>query len=421
MIAHRFGARSHLAPAFLNAPTSSFFLVSTLMTGVLSAAQRWRSAVMHWNWSSRFGWEAPASFLWLTRREKPRVLRSRATVRAQMSIPSAPSSAAILAVVRRVHFSPLSGSPAVSCFIRASRRARTSGVFFRRLPPAARAAHPVDLDVVRDELSSSRRDRGGVDAEQGRDAPVAAPAGLERFEAGEQTPLAFVEQAGEQHDGGAQLGGHQLGIGQGPYESGCGQQQAPGPELPRLLRAVGRAVEELAGELVPRQAAVADELAQRVLGADMEQVVELLAEMPRLCLVDERLGGGDQGAGAGEPDVAERPQSTFVEVDELVEGVVAAAMGVAGAGGEVLELAERGAPGTGSERRHDLGQRADGLLAEEGDDRVGGELGWSHCGTITVFDSRNGATMRRWAPPEDPETRPFLLTARQEILPEGRV
>ena len=29
---------------------------------------------MHWNWSSRFGWEAPASFLWLTRSEKPKAL-----------------------------------------------------------------------------------------------------------------------------------------------------------------------------------------------------------------------------------------------------------------------------------------------------------------------------------------------------------
>ena len=39
----------------------------------------------------------------------------------------------------------------------------------------------------------------------------------------------------------------------------------------RLLRAVGRAVEELTGELVPRQPSVADELAQSVLGAYVEQ------------------------------------------------------------------------------------------------------------------------------------------------------
>ena len=59
----------HLAPGLRNAPTSSFFFVSTLMTGTLSAAQRSRSSVMCRNWSSRLGWEAPASFLWLTRSE----------------------------------------------------------------------------------------------------------------------------------------------------------------------------------------------------------------------------------------------------------------------------------------------------------------------------------------------------------------
>ena len=108
-----------------------------------------------------------------------------------------------------------------------------------------------------------------------------------------------------------------------------------------LLRVVGRAVEELAGELVPRQPPVADELAQGVLGADTEPVVQLVDEVSGFRVVDERLGGCDEGAGAGEADAGERPQAVFVEVGELVEGVVAAAMGVAGAGVEVPELAER--------------------------------------------------------------------------------
>ena len=73
----RSGLWSHLAPGLRNAPTSSFFLISTLMTGTLSAAQRSRSSVMCWNCSSRFGCEAPARFLWLTRSENPIFLRSR--------------------------------------------------------------------------------------------------------------------------------------------------------------------------------------------------------------------------------------------------------------------------------------------------------------------------------------------------------
>ena len=106
-----------------------------------------------------------------------------------------------------------------------------------------------------------------------------APPALERFESGEQPALALVEEAGEQHDGGAQLLGHQVGVGQGPPESGRGHQQPSGAELMGLLRVVGRAVEELAGELVPRQPPVADELAQGVLGADTEPVVQLVDEV----------------------------------------------------------------------------------------------------------------------------------------------
>ena len=256
--------------------------------------------------------------------------------------------------------------------------------FFRRCSSAARAPHPVDLDIATDELPPADGDGRRVDAEEGGDAPVAAPPALERFESGEQPALALVEEAGEQHDGGAQLVGHQVGVGQGPPESGRGHQQPSGAELMRLLRVVGGAVEELAGELVPRQPAVADELAQGVLGADTEPVVELVDEVSGFRVVDKRLGGCDEGAGAGEADAGERPQAVFVEVGELVERVVAAAMGIAGAGVEVPELAERGAPAdAGTEGGHHIGQGGDGLLSEQGDDGVDGELGWSHCGTIT--------------------------------------
>ena len=154
-----------------------------------------------------------------------------------------------------------------------------------------------------------------------------------------------------------------------------------------LLRGVGRTVEELAGELVPRQPPVAGELAQRVLGADVEPVVQLVDEVPGLGVLDERLGRCDEGAGAGEADAGfEGPEAALVEIGEFVEGVVAAAMGVAGAGVEVLELAERGAPAdAGAERDQYVGQRGDGLLAEQGEDGVGGELGcvsfWHHCGS----------------------------------------
>ena len=289
-------------------------------------------------------------------------------------------------------------------------RAMTSGVFFRRFSSAARAAHPVDLDVVFDELPSAGGDGGRVDAEEGSDAPVAAPPALERFESGEQPPLAFVEEAGEQHDGGAQLFGHEVGVGQGPYESGRGDPQASGAQLARSVCGVGGTVEELAGELVPRQASVADELAQGVLGADAEQVVQLVDEVSGVGVIDECLGGCDESSGPGEADVAERPQAAFVEVGELVESVVAAAVGVAGAGVEVFELAERGAPADAwAEGGHHVCQGGDGLLAEQGDDGVGGELDGSHCGTITDIRFRNGATILGLLAPQN--RRPLLVRA----------
>ena len=257
--------------------------------------------------------------------------------------------------------------------------------FFRRCSSAARAPHPVDLDIALDELPAAGGDRGGVDADEGGDAPVAAPPALERFESGEQPALALVEEAGEQHDGGAQLLGHHVGVGQGPPESGRGHQQPSGAELMGLLRVVGRAVEELAGELVPRQPPVGDELAQGVLGADTEPVVELVDEVSGFRVVDERLGGCDEGAGAGEADAGERPQAVFVEVGELVEGVVAAAMGVAGAGVEVPELAERGAPAdSGTEGGHHVGQGSATVCCRSRATTVSAE-NWVGliCGTIT--------------------------------------
>ena len=202
-------------------------------------------------------------------------------------------------------------------------------------------------------------------------------------------------------------------------ESGRGQQQASGAHLVRLLRSFGRAVEELAGELVPCQPRVSDELAQRVLGADTEQIVQLVGEVSGFGVIDERFGGCDQGAGAGEADSGEGPQAALVEVGELVEGVVAAAMRVAGAGVDILELAERGAPaGAGAERRHDLGQRGDGLVAEQGDDRVGGELGWSHYGTIAGSHFRIDAITRTRRTSQNSENlRPGGTGRRSRELP----
>ena len=144
---------------------------------------------------------------------------------------------------------------------------------------------------------------------------------------------------------------------------------------------------------MPRQPPVADELAQGVLGADTEEVSSSSTKCPASAWLTNASAVATRVPGAGEADASERPQAVFVEVGEHGKRIVAAAMGVAGSGVEVLELAERGAPAdSGAERGHHVGQGGDGLLTEQGDDGVGGELGWSHCGTITALIFRNGAT-----------------------------
>ena len=131
------------------------------------------------------------------------------------------------------------------------------------------------------------------------------------------------------------------------------------------------------------QFAFLDELAQDILSADVKQVVQLLTELSCWRIADQRCGGGEQGAGGREPHGAERPQPVLIEVDEFLKGVVAAPMGVAGAVGEFLELAKRGASGARTERRHYLGQRGDGVPVKQVDERGGGVQGRSHNGTIT--------------------------------------
>ena len=152
---------------------------------------------------------------------------------------------------------------------------------------------------------------------------------------------------------------HEVGIRHRSDQPGGGQQGAPGAQLLRLAGAVGGAIQKLAGNFLAGQLALLDELAQGILGADVKQVVQLLAELSRWRIADQRCGGGEQGAGGREPHGAERPQPVLIEVDEFLKGVIAAPMGVAGAVREFLEL------------------------AKQVDERGGGVLGRSHCGTIT--------------------------------------
>ena len=68
--------------------------------------------------------------------------------------------------------------------------------------------------------------------------------------------------------------------------------------------------------------------AQRVLGADVQEGVEFLHNRAETSGLDPGGGRRQECAGAGEPDLLVRPQTQFVELRHLVEGVVAATVGV---------------------------------------------------------------------------------------------
>jgi hypothetical protein len=69
----------------------------------------------------------------------------------------------------------------------------------------------------------------------------------------------------------------------------------------------------------------------------MQSIIQFADEIAGGRAVDEGFGGVDQGAEAGEPDGIMRPQAVLVEASNLVEGIEAAAMGVAGS---IVELSE---------------------------------------------------------------------------------
>src|SRR5674476_1163924 len=104
-------AGCHSLPPFLYGPTSSFFLVSTLITGspAVRCCPAWS---LRWeNWASRSGCCPPSIVLALPCRLKPCSCSSRATVSAPTRCPAEVSSPASLRVDSVVQHSEDSGSP----------------------------------------------------------------------------------------------------------------------------------------------------------------------------------------------------------------------------------------------------------------------------------------------------------------------
>src|ERR1039457_1096752 len=214
-----------------------------------------------------------------------------------------------------------------------------------------------------------------IQAEEfGQDA-IAAMSQLDRFQASEQATLLFVEQAVEKQDSRFEFFGRYLKSGSIGYQRNR-LGGLPGTELVPRLPAIGGSVQETAGYLRAAQTFGAHPIVEGGLECGMGYVGQFIGEPTARGMIDEGLNGGDESAGAGKPNCIVRPQAGVVETGSFAEGVIAAAMSIAGQVIQQLELAKDGRVGTGAESGFQLGQRGDFVAQEMLADGVGveGEL-----------------------------------------------
>ena len=189
--------------------------------------------------------------------------------------------------------------------------------------------------------------------------------------------MLLIEQAVEKQDGCFWFIGRYL-------ESGSiGQQRnrlggLPGAELIASLPAISGGVKEAAGHLGAAQTLGAHEIVEGILDLSMENIRQFIGEPAARGLIDEGLDGGDEGAVTGKPDGIVGPQADVVEAGGFAEGIVAAAMGIAGEVIQELEFSKDGEVSAGAESSFELGQSGDFVAQEMLAESLGFEGEWTH-------------------------------------------
>ena len=233
-----------------------------------------------------------------------------------------------------------------------------SGVFFRGGTATARPACPAGDHILIQQLSAAAGDGVRIQAQEVAQQGVAAVPQADRFQAGEQAALLFVEQSMEQQDGGLEFVGRDLqGVGANGKWNRLGT--AARQDLVAPNGGIDGGVEELATACGSAQALLLHQQAQRLLDSGLEEV----SQLPSVVAVgggqDEGFHRGYQGAVAREPDPFVRPQSASIKAGDLDQSVEASAMGVAGEITELLEFAEYGEIGGGAEHAFEFRQIGD--------------------------------------------------------------
>jgi hypothetical protein len=119
--------------------------------------------------------------------------------------PKSPSAIAIFSVVRRDHFSPVMGSPAVPYSSKNSINTPMSAVFFDRFAPAAGTTGASRGHILIEQLLAPAGNGVWIEAEECSQDAVAAVPQFDGFQAGEETALLLVQQTVEQQDGGLEF------------------------------------------------------------------------------------------------------------------------------------------------------------------------------------------------------------------------
>jgi hypothetical protein len=130
------------------------------------------------------------------------------------------------------------------------------------------------------------------------------------------------------------------------------------------LPAIGGSVKESSSHLGAAQAVGANEIVERILDLSMENVGQFIGEPAVRRMIDEGLDGGDEGAITGKPNCIVGPEADVIETGGFAEGIVTAAMGIAGEIIQEFELSIDGEVGGGAESRFEFGQGGD-FVAQE--------------------------------------------------------
>lgn len=202
-----------------------------------------------------------------------------------------------------------------------------------------------------------------IQAEEPGQGCVASVPQPDRLQAGEEAALLLVKQTVEEQNGGLEFVGRNL-------ESGCigyqrhGARRFSGAKLIPGLPAIGGGVQEASGDFGAAETSRVDQLEKRIMDLSMECTGEFVGEPSVRGLIDEDRNGGDERAVTRKPNRIVRPQASVVEAGCFPEGIVAAAVRVAGQLVEQLELAKDSDAGGSAEGLLEFGQGGD-LVAEE--------------------------------------------------------